>query len=557
LPTSSEHLVIGEDDSLVPSPWNSALKVSEAADYCAQVYKEIVPELAQSLNAIHGISCPDRYWQILLGPWLLHFITILYDRYQRIENACLKHPGLYTHILPEEQRRLATFDTYDFISVRGQATQDYYNLKLFSSIMEFLHSDKIVYTELNIPDSTSGALPKNSLRNKIGASLLRFYEHFTAGPIILSDMYHLTYAQLFWLHAKLRFKTIKLKNFKNHTNRFDNKNAYSEALRKEFKFEKKTDKFLVLLYHLLPQSIPLCYLENFSLYRNRVKNVATTTVVGSSVGWYFNENFKYFAAEALLNKARLVDFQTGGGYGISLNIPAETLSFEKDFFYAWGLPAKESHEKIITLPSPYLSKLHNAHLPKNNNILMIGNGTHKYLCRFQSYMLPDDMPKYFNDKYIFLKSLNRSILDRLYYRPYQEIGWRELETIKKMQLGIKFLSKGKLTTEMKKAKLVIIDHQSTSYIEAFIINVPCVCFWDHDIYTVRPEVEKYFDKLRKAGILYKTPQKAAKKVNEIFDDPLHWWMSPEIQEAKNLFCNNFAVTSKKWSEEWKKELSKI
>ena len=34
------------------------------------------------------------------------------------------------------------------------------------------------------------------------------------------------------------------------------------------------------------------------------------------------------------------------------------------------------------------------------------------------------------------------------------------------------------------------------------------------------------------GIMYYTPESAAKKVNEISQDPLAWWHQPEIQDAK-------------------------
>ena len=35
---------------------------------------------------------------------------------------------------------------------------------------------------------------------------------------------------------------------------------------------------------------------------------------------------------------------------------------------------------------------------------------------------------------------------------------------------------------------------------------------------------------------------------------MSWWLQPEIQEAKNQFCNRFARTSDKWLQEWKEDL---
>jgi putative transferase (TIGR04331 family) len=60
--------------------------------------------------------------------------------------------------------------------------------------------------------------------------------------------------------------------------------------------------------------------------------------------------------------------------------------------------------------------------------------------------------------------------------------------------------------------------------------------------------------LREAGILYDSPEKAGKKVNEIFENPWGWWNQYNIQTAKDRFCYQFARTSDNWLEEWNKRL---
>jgi len=101
--------------------------------------------------------------------------------------------------------------------------------------------------------------------------------------------------------------------------------------------------------------------------------------------------------------------------------------------------------------------------------------------------------------------------------------------------------------------VVVIDHLSTTFLEALTINVPTILFWDHTVNVLRLEAEPYFDFLKQAGILFKTPQEAAKKVNEISEDPLKWWLSKETQELKDKFCQHFALTSKDWVNVWKNE----
>jgi len=110
---------------------------------------------------------------------------------------------------------------------------------------------------------------------------------------------------------------------------------------------------------------------------------------------------------------------------------------------------------------------------------------------------------------------------------------------------------------MKKAKLVVIDHPHTAFLESLTINVPSVFYWDHDIYSMRQEAEPYFQLLRDAGILYKDPVSAARKVNEIFDDPEEWWLSDVVQDARKEFCDRFAYARKDWMDVWVKELRRL
>jgi len=110
---------------------------------------------------------------------------------------------------------------------------------------------------------------------------------------------------------------------------------------------------------------------------------------------------------------------------------------------------------------------------------------------------------------------------------------------------------------MQKVKLVVIDHPHTAFIEALTINVPCVFYWDHNVYLMRPEAERYFDLLRDAGILFKDPLSAARKVSEIFDNPKAWWLTPGVQKARIEFCSKYAYTAEDWADVWEKNLNNL
>ncbi|SVE03524.1 uncharacterized protein METZ01_LOCUS456378 [marine metagenome] len=49
--------------------------------------------------------------------------------------------------------------------------------------------------------------------------------------------------------------------------------------------------------------------------------------------------------------------------------------------------------------------------------------------------------------------------------------------------------------------------------------------------------------LHKVGILYYSPEQCAKKINEIYSNPMEWWMTNEVQKAKNIFSEQFCRVS--------------
>jgi putative transferase (TIGR04331 family) len=111
--------------------------------------------------------------------------------------------------------------------------------------------------------------------------------------------------------------------------------------------------------------------------------------------------------------------------------------------------------------------------------------------------------------------------------------------------------------QLSESRLSVSTYNSTTFLETFVANFPTVIFWNPKYFELRNSAKPYHDDLRKAGILHDTPESAAAKVNEIFENPMAWWMSTETQASKDRFCHRFARTSDDWVAKWKGELLKI
>ena len=96
-----------------------------------------------------------------------------------------------------------------------------------------------------------------------------------------------------------------------------------------------------------------------------------------------------------------------------------------------------------------------------------------------------------------------------------------------------------------KSSLMIITTDYTTIIQSLFCNHPTILLWDNEYFEVRDSGIKYYELLHDCGILYYDYKKCAKKINQISDDPMKWWMSDEVQKAKDNYLENYGRISDK------------
>mgnify|MGYP001017846153 CR=1 FL=1 len=89
--------------NIMDYPWDDETSIDHSIDYCRKIFELVLNELVMYMNHIHNTNYTKRYWQIILGHWLLHYIHVFYDRY-----ICLKQAfnsiflSACAEIFPEE-----------------------------------------------------------------------------------------------------------------------------------------------------------------------------------------------------------------------------------------------------------------------------------------------------------------------------------------------------------------------------------------------------------------------------------------------------------------------
>ncbi|MDP7264751.1 MAG: hypothetical protein QGH39_04235, partial [Candidatus Thermoplasmatota archaeon] len=120
-----------------------------------------------------------------------------------------------------------------------------------------------------------------------------------------------------------------------------------------------------------------------------------------------------------------------------------------------------------------------------------------------------------------------------------------------------YFGKKTMYQQLNESRLCVGTYNSTTDLETLSGNYPTIIFFNPDHWELRKSAQPFFDDLRRVGIYHITPESAAAKVNEIYQDPISWWNSDKVQEVRSRFCRQFARTSETWISEWKEAFQEI
>jgi len=167
--------------------------------------------------------------------------------------------------------------------------------------------------------------------------------------------------------------------------------------------------------------------------------------------------------------------------------------------------------------------------------------------------------EYVEEQKVFLNNLNEEVRQLLSMRLFHtDYGWKVRDRLIDSIVDLNFSDEDEtMYQQLCQSRLCIGTYNSTTNLETMSANFPTMAFWNFDHWKLRESARPYFEELCEVGVFHDNPISAAKKINEIYYDPLLWWNSPEVQGAVKNFCNQFARISKSWLLEWKNEINRI
>lgn len=542
---------------VINSRWSEQDKLLDACNYVNDFYEEILTCLAEALNPLHNVNHSERYWRIVLGPWLQLYVSVIYDRYTVLLDALERHPDFTTFGLSEDSF-VVPRDTLEFVQLlKG----DPYNLQIYTNVLLFLEKE---FTRKNM-NVTTAPFIKAKRFGSIKGTAKRFTEniwkgagrHWGSGSIVLRSSYFSRIMELKLFITTLgkvwpvTGEVLELPFFAPNG---QHRMTLQNALPGNSEFEK-------LIKKMLPFDIPQCFIEGFKTLTKDVENSYPVKPKGifSANAWYYDEVFKRWAATSAEDGTILMGTQHGGNYGSVSPMPSEDHETAiVDRYYSWGWERSDCKATVIPISAPKLSGRGTFGADNQKyGILYLATSAPRYLRQFP--FSAEQFSEYLVWQSLFVTSLHSEMRSRLRVRLHQEdLGWdmpqRWVENHPEVVIetwDIGFLD------SLKNCRLYVCDHLSTTFVEALSLDKPSVLFWNPDTNAVRPEAQAYFDQLRVAGILYDTPRGATEAVAKFYDDVEEWWNEPGRQLARKDFCKRFAHVSRNAIDEWSKEFKSV
>lgn len=558
--------------TVMSCPWDSVERVETAVKYLGECHERILLQLTEYLNTIHQEPHGLRFWRIILGTWLYHYMHSLYDRYIHLDEAFNRYPEMETKVMDPVSFLLPN-DTVEFMDlIRG----DQYNLQLYSQLLVGM-GHRFAASEFNWSWAQSDEAHNRGksgwkavltgsgrlARQIADAGFTKAAKRFAR--VALYDMY-MPRTSTWTLAARsgMRIMPVELRNRRpfalpppnlGHTDRTGLVSI------------KTTNEFENLFVQTLPANVPTLYLEGFrpsmdDAHKQLPKKPQT---IMSATGWSYNDRFKFMAAAASERGSRLIASQHGGGYGVyKFNAAEDHEARVSDAYMVWGW-ADTPNSPCQNLPSQKLSQL--AKNPakqgkprRKSSTLFVAtsNSGSGYLYRMHSSPLAGQWADYYEWQYRFFDAAFEKLGSSLFYRPDPGSGNLAIpDSVSERYPWLGLDEEPLFYRRALRSRLVIIDHPSTTFLEALTGNIPTVLFWNRRHWQMRQEAEPYFEDLREAGVLLDSPESAAATAESVVDDPWAWWSTGPIQDSRAKFVERFCLTSTDCAGRWSQVLGEL
>ena len=515
------------------------IKTKEDIKTINTLYYDLILDLSKFLNGFHKKNYSEKFWEIVAGPWLKVFLSIVHERFVSIQKVLTKEEIEEIILVNHSKEDYANDNVID-LENKASKNINQWNTVLYTIIYEFLNKKKNIKTlkfdiiKNDKNQKKTGKRIKNIfflLLNKLNFLNLN-KEDFFIYKIDLPLKY-LTYLFFSLKQLPKVFTLIEYEKKKIEIN-----------LREKFDFKKKnTSEFESFVREILPFFLPTDLIENFT----NLFSIAEKTdwpknpkLIFTSLGYHDDEIFKLYLASKVEKNSTYILHQHGSNYFTGKNTLVDYGFSSCDKFISWGdsgnkkcIPLfntknigikidKLFHGKNILFFTPKMSSQRKRPFDDYGKIIRDNIILEEILYKLNNDIKKNTILKLHSNDYDS-EILEKKILNEIIFK-------RNEFPINRSRINNKLL---------KSSKILVHSGDGTAFLESLAINKPTICILQN-LNWIREEIRDEYNELMKAKILFLDSEKASNHLNEIYYDVNKWWLNNETKKVRNKFCQKYS-----------------
>ena len=525
----SRHHIWSQLDYSVVDPSTINESLAEHFQRTQELNELLLIEISSALNNFHRCSHAERYWNIIIGPWLRSFCNNLMFRWIYLTSALSSFDIDYSSLTIDNN--LGGIHPRNFSEYRKSIANDSWSQHIYSMIWNSINarSDTNGTVETHLPDHFTKMSPVH-LSSKPPRT--------TSRRIVLVDPYLPKRSEialrLLTGSARPRIPRINAPLIQNEP-----------AVRASLTFDgPAVNRLHQIGRDLIIDQMPSAYVEGYSLLvesTSKLKLPSSPRVIFTANRHLYDDVFNAWVAQTTEHGSIYVIGQHGGYYGSSrfrsdAEIHEEQVS---DMHLTWGW--KNSKKQ---LPGPCLKTIGKRYRPS-------AQAKHLLIVCDHMWKHPRSLFHEISENVGYLEYVARcvtglptgireNIVIRLHHA-HAETGssqsewWQTRDPTIKVDGGISNIQK-----LIRESRLVVSTSNSTTFLETLNLNIPTAVTWNSSYIQLRPEALLYFQRLKEVGIFHDNDQSFIDHVTKHWSDIETWWTSDAVQSARLMFCNQFS-----------------
>jgi len=531
------------DYETVPYHWDNRQKLARDYKNLELIYEVFLSKFSEKLNHTHKVTQSERFWRILIGPWLYTFVQVVFDRWYMLNRAVKNREVLRIKIIDGHFSQLVTHDIGSF---NDAIETDKWNEALCSLLVTMFLNDKILITYVTKSDVHERHSVENKRHTTLKSMLIKLSNSvsrmFTGDGGVFVIAPHMSFWRQVLLHLKLRqLPTFWFGEPENCSIKDLSPTRDTVTLDCASNIIPDFESVLnAIAYRLMPE----IYLEGFQSLLDSSKMQGwpnNPSAIYTCNSYSSNETFKCWAGCQVDAGSKLVIGQHGGNFGMTPMAIHETHQIKiSDKWFSWGWE-DVSQPKIIPVGN-FKSKLTRLKNRSTGDVLLVSMTLSRFSYYLYSVPIAGQVGSYLDDQLDFARTLTDEIRQRLRVRLYpNDRGWDQKARWLSFHEQITFDSNRRsLIHSLRDSRIFVGTYNATTYLETFSANMPSILFWNPNHWEVTAEAGYYFQRLKDVGILHDSPKSAARHLIKIWDSVDEWWFSDLVQEVVLDFSYNYS-----------------